>query len=460
MRFSLPRAAWIWPFGLAVGWAGGAQAEPMCQPLPQALPAVPELHYVSDYPNDDLAVDYYRWDDYCYGGAPLKWKEWRESNDWDLGAITLTRRLDYYRPSNLPLSQPLPLVIYAHPGGQTEDFRETQPGDKLPHVHSLLMKVLAAGYAFATIESRHPLGSFIVQRPPGHDKPGWPQPTTAPVPSDDIATAVRWIKFKRDTFAINPDQVVLVGQSRGSAALLNALLNEAGDPKATDWRSQSSVVKGAFVYQAQTSYLETEIAPVFIKETGDNGELYRYWFLQDSPDVIIKPKQNIPGSAVQLARATPRNQLVPVHMAYDRDMVLQPDGVTIQPQCYETNNENRAEQEFDDDNNPDTNPPKTEVKDMPRCPHDGDQPKLVFDVHDANFSQFFAQAYADQKVANRITRCMAVGVEVNGKIDDRLSVEAAYAEVVPFVKHVLNDQLFFTNCPKGGHYVPPPPSHF
>jgi len=426
----LALAIFLWPSAVVAGSS--------CDPLPAQLPLVTPV--VAHGSLGDIA--YFKWDDYCYGGAALSWTEWTEGNDWDAGTQTLTRRLDYYRRVDIPLGESIPLVLYAHPNGQSE---EIEPDSAL--YTALLLKVLEAGYALASLESRHPLSSFIVKRPPGHDKPGWPTPTTSALPSNDIATAVRWLKYNRRTFGIDANKIFLVGQSRGSTALLNALLNEPAQNEFSDWRSRSSSVRGAYVVQAQTSYLEAEIGPVFVKGSGVNGEPYRYWYHQDAPDVVIDLARNIPGSAVQLARNAAVDTLVPVHMAYEQRMALEPDGRSIQPQCYESSNHNRAYQELDNDNNGST-PPVYDVDQLPKCPPSDDGQRPMFDLHDPNYGQYFAQAYADRGVPLRITRCLEVGKD---------NIEAAYAEVVPFVRAVLDQRVFTTSCPAGGTPVPAPP---
>lgn len=428
-----------WALAVGAVFMARAVAGTSCNTLPPQLP----LEVPIQARGSQGDISYNKWDDYCYGSAPLSWTEWTEGTDWDAGTLTLTRKLDYYRRADIPIDLPIPLVLYAHPNGPSEEI----PPDSVMY-DALLMKVLAAGYAFASLESRHPLSSFIVKRPQGHDKPGWPAPTTSAIPSNDIATAVRWLKFNRRTFGIDPNKIVLVGQSRGSAALLNALLNEPAQPQFSDWRSKSSSVRGAYVVQAQTSYLEAEVGPLFVKPVGTNGELYRYWYHQDAPDVIIDITRNIPGSAVQLARVSPLESLVPVHMAYEQRLTLEADGRTIQPQCYESVNRNRAYQEFDDDNDAAT-PPVYDLDQLPKCPVDDNGARPVFDLHDPNYSQHFAQAYADRGVPLRITRCLDVGKD---------KVDALYAEVVPFVRAVLEPRNFTTTCPAGGTPVPAPPA--
>lgn len=432
-------------FGLAA--SQGVQAALPCTPFSgSTLPATDPLTYKyrdPGHPEDDLTVTYRKWDDYCYADAET-WQEWHDANNWLTSKgkpdkVLLSQRLDFYRRANQPLTEALPLVLYAHPGGPTEDF----PDDS-PQLRWVVMTLVKAGYAVASVESRHPLGSIVAPRLPKFETSDWPPVTKSPIPSDDIASAVRWLKFNKTAFGIDPTQVVVVGQSRGSAALLNALLNIPGDPHASDWRSKPSTVRGAYLYQAQTTYVEDELAQVFVADEG----LFRYWMHQDTPDAILPPggdPNRLPGSAVQLARTAPLDELVPVHLSYDHEAVLQPDGVHLKPQCFESNNRNRRYEGYDDDNDPDTKP-VYDPRLMPRCP--GDVDREVFDVHDPNYGQYFAQAYADRGTPERVTRCGGVG-------DD--NVKGGYADLLGFVQSASQGLPYTPTCPAGGHVVPTPP---
>lgn len=428
---------------LALAAASAAQAAPPCthfdgNPLPPVDPTT-YVYGTDDHDPDYLKVKYRKWEDYCYGDEAV-WKEWHDENNWldrkgNPVAVELSQRLDFYRRANQPLSPALPLVIFAHPNGPTEDVP-----DKLPQKRWVIMALVNAGYAVASVESRHPLGSIVApRRVTGTD---WPPVTSAPVPSDDIASAVRWLKFNSAAFGIDPARVVLVGQSRGSAVLLNALLNIPGDQNAVDWRSQSSQVLGAYAYQAQTSYVEDELAQVFVADQ----PMYRYWVMQDTPDAITPPGGDInrlPGSAAQLARTWTGSSLVPVHLSYDHETVLLPDGVHIKPQCFESNNRNRALEGFDNDDNPET-PPVYELggPGLPHCSGNN------FDVHDPNYGQYLAQAYANHGASTSITRCGNVGED---------NVKGGYADLLGFVDDVLAGRLHAPTCQAGGHVVPTPP---
>jgi hypothetical protein len=459
------RSGWAAALLLALGavvCSPAALANAKCDGLPNTLPMVDVTTYDSliDYPDlppkkPRLVVDYRLWEDYCYGtlsdgSGRVDWQEWVDVNIWKSGKAVLTRRLDYYRPADKDLSEVTPLVIFAHPGGIDENFDRT-PG----LFHWVVMTLLKQGYSVASIESRHPLSSFVVNRFPDSekcDRSYWPPVSTKAIPSDDIATAVRWMKFNKATFGIDAFKILLVGQSRGSAVLLNALLDEQPVDGATDWKSKSSTVQGVYAYQAQTTYVESELALTFVKEHGPNdGELYRYWFYQDTPDLIPGPDPNVlPGSAVQLARnITDKKLLIPVHLSHEQALTLLPDGVTIKKQCYESNNQNRECQQFDNDDNALTEPPIYAIRDLPRCPAvNGMKPREMFDIHDPNYGQYFAQAYSDQLVPNRVTRCVSVGKD---------DLEGGYSDLVGFAASLFSNTPFTPKCEPNGVVVPSPP---
>lgn len=357
---------------LSVGGAGVmAQVQPgapACKVFTGALPAVNPI--VDDY----HGIRYRRWDDFCFGDVtPLEWQEWFAQNDWTQGVSSLARRFDYYRPTNAnPTPHNQKLVIWAHPNGLSEDLTPTT--DKPSLFKDMLVPLIKAGYAVMSIETRHPASSFVSQQSISiAQQEGFAHPSQAmeDVPGDDISTAVRWAKFNKSALGFDGVNVVLVGQSRGSFALVNALRIIPGEPTA-DWRSHDNAVKGVFVHQAQTSFRETQVAETFL--LADTAErLHRTWFRQDFPDML----NTDPLSAIDLASSGRR---LPVYMAYEKGLYLKADQVTIKQQCYESNNANWPWLGFD------TPPPRPCVSDL-------GQALPNFDVHHPNYSQAFAQAY-------------------------------------------------------------------
>jgi alpha/beta hydrolase fold len=87
--------------------------------------------------------------------------------------------------------------------------------------------------------------------------------------SKDIATAIQWARHYADTLHIDKDNIFLVGQSRGSLAVLTALMaDQAKTPVGADppWVDESSLPQAVFAAQAQTTYRDTQLKNFFIKQ--------------------------------------------------------------------------------------------------------------------------------------------------------------------------------------------------
>ncbi len=80
---------------------------------------------------------------------------------------------------------------------------------------------------------------------------------------------MQWARYHAGTLRIDPLNIFLVGQSRGSLAVLTALMGEQskpvqqGDPP---WADQSSLPNAVFAAQAQTTYRNTQLKSFFIKQ--------------------------------------------------------------------------------------------------------------------------------------------------------------------------------------------------
>lgn len=364
-------------------------AEPTCRPLTRGagLPADGvDRKYSGSYGTD---VPYRTWQDLCYADAAT-WDEWIKPNDWSLGYRTLIQRFDLYLPKQA-LSAKVPLVIYAHPSGQSENLA---PGDA--HFDALVGQALAGGYGFASVEFRHPLGSFVDPV----STSGRPRVSIGPVPGDDIANAVRFIRYMAADLHIQPANIFLAGQSRGSLGLMNAL--QAEGPRAgIGWPVESAAVRAVAAYQAQTTYRENEVATTFVEEK--DKVLFkprRQWFQQDYPDVYGDP-----GSAASLA-ADPNTRLVPVRLSYDQTVTLQNGQIKLQ--CYQSNNKNRRQQGFLPYDPADCPPPPAET---------------VFDIHDPNYGQLLLTAYRQRSAEQLITLCTGVGKD---------NVKAGFAKYIAF----------------------------
>lgn len=374
-----------------------------CKAMPGTLPDVQTTI------DDTQKIRFQKWSDYCFGDGKVQWQEWKYQGDWSQGVSRLALRFDFYRPAATNQTPPNgKLAIWAHPVGQNENITSNSKT-----YNFMLAPLLRAGYSVMSVETRHPADSFVstesIDKAIEHDVEHPAQPSGV-VRSDDIATAVRWAKFNSGTLLFDGANVILVGQSRGSLALLNGLLDLAAEPT-SDWRSRDSRVKGVYVHQAQTSFKESEVATTFIKADDQaNGLLYRSWFTEDFPEL-----ENVdPLSALQLAGTAP---VIPVHMGYEQKLVLKADGQTVKLQCYESNNANRAWLGW--------------PVDLPRCPVVNGN-KESFDIHDPNYSQAFANVYRP-RAPNKFSRCLDLGKD---------NLARAYGDLVAFADAATAGQSF------------------
>lgn len=288
-------AAWLLSVFAGLGFAGQALADG-CQPISPTTDLSTIL--------TPLGANLLTAQDLCYAEG-LHWKETNGRG----GNVTLYQRFDYYRPTSAPLTQAIPLVIWAHPNGQTENLNATR-------MKRLVAPAIGAGFAFMSIEFRHPVGSQLSP----------PAPVDLHVPHTDIARAVQWARARAGVLGIDTSNIFIVGQSRGSLGVLTALMPDqadAGSP--VDYLRQSSRVNAVFAAQAQTTYEHAEVRNTFIVSSD--------WAKFDSPDLGY-PFYVDPGSAIaQVSDDDPpialRYERAPTDSALKRVVplpMLEPDG--------------------------------------------------------------------------------------------------------------------------------------
>lgn len=349
-------------------------------------------------PITDQDLTYRKWNDFCLGETRVTWHEWNAQQDWDSGHVHLERRFDYYVPVS-PVPHNRKLVIWAHPNGQTEEL----VGELWQRMAVPLLK---AGYAVMSVETRHAADSFVSKTSIATaDAYGFSRPPIAGgklVPHDDIAQAVAWARTKADALGFDAPQVVLVGQSRGSAVLVNGL-SLAPEQK----------VKGVYVYQAQTTFDLAELGPTFIFPDQGQG-LFRTWLREDFPPISNGPAT----SAIALASTA---DPIPVHMSYDLRTRLNADG-SIRLQCYQSKNQNRIY--------------LPDLEDTKQCAELG--AGTPFNIHDANYGKAFANAYAG-RAPGMFSMCERLG---DG------NVQAGYADLVTFANAATapGPYLFEAGC--------------
>ncbi|MBW8843452.1 MAG: hypothetical protein JF607_00575 [Burkholderiales bacterium] len=272
---------------------------PDCTPLP----ATATRHDVAyqDYLGTSGSITFWQRDKVCYGDG-VNWLE-------GPSGVYLTERASVYTatdPATDPPGTRRPLLIFTHPSGNDEQFRyadSSVPADN-PYSNSVLFQsvmaqALKAGYTVVSLEFRHPLTSYVK---PGNTQPG----------NTDIRDAVQYLKFKADSFHIDPNNVFLVGQSRGSLNMLWAIKDNAAtvDPQ-RPWRAMSSKVNAVWDYQAQTCYDRQVVMQNFILPDSYAD------FLSDSK--FPEPAGYVAGcamGAVIKAEAPP-----PIQLMYDEEPV-------------------------------------------------------------------------------------------------------------------------------------------
>lgn len=218
LRFHVLMSSLAWLLGLLF-LAGGARAE-LAGCRPASLTGPVEQGEV------------------CYGPAA-----WREPT---LGGKVLLQTFDFY-PAVRARPQGAPLIVWAHPNGSTKALPVSSDLFK-----ALVAPALASGFAFASVEYRHPVVNEYA-RPDGV------------VPHRDLARALQFMRANSAALGIDPANVFLVGQSRGSLALWTALQDDMADPDSPHLVArQSTRVNAVFALNAQTTYDGNEFAALFI----------------------------------------------------------------------------------------------------------------------------------------------------------------------------------------------------
>lgn len=196
----------------------------------------------------------------CYG-TYLKWDEQAFGKTSD---VTLDRRFEMFRPGTIPLRQKVPLIIFAHPNGGTERMEGKGTGN-YPDLTGKVIPAISNGFAFMSIEFRHPRGStpYKAPAPPPPPESGRDEYS---IPNTDIATAIQWARSRADDLGIDADNIFLLGQSRGSLGVLTALMPDQ-IVTGTGYQSYqyfSSKPRAAFAAQAQTTYKHNQLRDLFL----------------------------------------------------------------------------------------------------------------------------------------------------------------------------------------------------
>jgi pimeloyl-ACP methyl ester carboxylesterase len=173
-------------------------------------------------------------------------------------------KFDLYKPDPTAFPEkPYPLTIFIHGGAFVV-------GDKVSGLPPLLLQALLdRGFAVSSINYR-------LRKP-------------FPAPMYDGTRALKMIRFNHNTYEIDPSRVILMGGSAGAGiAQWIAYHPEMADPNSpSDFRGQSTRVRGVAVYNAQTTY-----TPGRLREWFGSDLMMPQWipnFLGVSPDEALDP---------------------------------------------------------------------------------------------------------------------------------------------------------------------------
>jgi hypothetical protein len=342
----------------------------------------------------------YKLDDLSYGEG-ASWSELKDRNQPVGGGnlpIPLDQIADFWAPSSAPTLKLRPLIIFAHPGGGSEAFEESPV-----HRKNVLRPALMAGFSVASLEFRHPQASFLDPE----SRKECPEGDCPYPPTSDIGNAVQFFRYHARQYCIDPDNIFLVGQSRGSLALLHAIgtddLKRDNQPRERRWLEESSKVRAVWAYQAQTTYREKELAGFVSTDTYPGlSDTYREVFVNDYIDLPYDPD-----SAYSRVTRGDVLKMPFLWLSYDEN-VTSMTSVTQQPYCSKT---------------------------LDSC----GKPMANFDVHDANFGVRLKNAYKQVGLGSRVTLC------VNGGMNKPRN---GYAGLIDFFKAHMNPALPGATAPE------------
>jgi len=248
--------------------------------------------------------------DICYAEG-TEWNEKSPAGPYD---VTLDQRFDYYRPASLPASQRLPLIIWAHPNGMTENL--PQQGELYP---KLVTPALALGFAFMSVEFRHPVASQEYDKSPNLD-----------IPNTDIARAVQWARHRSGMLGIDGSNIFIVGQSRGTLGLMNALSkNLADDQSPFPYQTKSSRVRAVYAVQAQSTYEKEQVKQTFIHPDSWAAFDQLYADFHQPGSAINELTTDDPAVALRYERMPTDQSLqtvVPLHLPAQNGSCAYPEG--------------------------------------------------------------------------------------------------------------------------------------
>lgn len=199
--------------------------------LPMALDASVDAPVLED-------LEAYRTSSTTFVGVPWGSATWAEP-----GLGTLAQVVDIWLPSGTAPTDGWPMVVHFHANGGT---RVINSGSSLDTW--LVQPALAAGYAVASVEFRHP----VVQAAIG-------------APHTDTGLAIQYLRSLHLALNLDRSKFHALARSRGSLALWQSLQSDMADAEATTYAGrQSSLLKSLWTVQAQIFYSTTAFANAYI----------------------------------------------------------------------------------------------------------------------------------------------------------------------------------------------------
>lgn len=179
-----------------------------------------------------------------YGGAT-----------WVENSQTLAQWCDIDVPSGTAPGAGWPAVLWFHPNGSSKAIVDAD-------LAAAKAACLAAGFAFFSFEFRHPVVNVALG-----------------APHTDAGLAIQWARAVATALNLDTANFFGMTQSRGTLALWQALQADMANPTGPTWQSrQSSLLKGIWGYQGQTTYSTAEMSTTFIQSSD------RAQFLADNPN--------------------------------------------------------------------------------------------------------------------------------------------------------------------------------
>ncbi|MBI1772274.1 MAG: hypothetical protein HYR68_08005 [Burkholderiales bacterium] len=355
-------------------FAGNSFAQGLALPAPDCTSKLPvaKSHTIAyvNYQNQSGQITFWESDNFCYADKAVWWEPG--------SAAYLTQRASVYSPVN-PAKDPVgtkrPVIIYTHPNGQTEKFmfKESSIPSDNPYptstlFQSVLVQALNAGYTVITLEFRHPIASYDAKL------------NTAPG-NTDIRDGIQFMRYNAEQLHIDPDNLFLVGQSRGSLNMLWGIKDNAASSDAQrPWRSASSKANAIWDYQAQTCYDRATVENNFVLPSS-------YAVFEADPKFPEPPGYK---AGCSLGAVGNSSSIPPMVLMYD-EAPLSISTVSLQNYC--------------------STDWSSEYCWKKLKWHDADNIwNTWFDEHDANFGVAMNQAYGNAGAGTKIQACYGVAI--------------------------------------------------